>query len=285
MSLALAPHFGAAAKRAPTQHGGMTNHGRLPARCLVSRGLAVLSAAAGAMLLEAALDLTWGLQRPVAGAVALAIVVLVYLPLDHRVRARQAASRRSRRHRESTDRRRLARDLHEDIGARMLQQLHSDPNPESAARTRRALNELRALIDTLDDRPFDLDECVDEWRAQLQELCETHALPLRFDVVTALPRLPLRAEARSNPMRILMEFVDNAARPSGVDIAVAVSASRLHLVARHDGATCAPTAWRGGRGLRNMLLRAEDLGGSLQWRMAGPERVEMGLAFTLHRPD
>lgn len=261
---------------------------RFPERCLSSSGLTALTAAAGAVLLEAALALGWGLERPVATTLALSIITLVYLPLDRCVRARRAAARVMRRQRRNAERQRLARDLHEDIGARMLQQLRSDPNPESEARTRRALHELRALIDTLDDRPFDLGECVDQWRAQLQELCEAHGLPLRFDVITALPVVTLRGEVRSNPMRILSEFVDNAARharPSCIDVAVAVSASRLHLVARHDGATCAPAAWRGGRGLRNMFLRAEDLGGSLQWRTAGQEWVEMGLAFTLHEPD
>lgn len=266
----------------------MTSRERFRERFLASSGLTALSAAAGAVLLEAALALTWELERPVAATLALAILILVYLPLDRCVRARQAAARLVRQHRRNAERERLARDLHEDLGARMLQQLHSASDPESEARTRRALDELRALIDTLDDRPFDLDECVDQWRAQLQELCEAHGLPLRFDVVTTLPRLPLRAEMRSNPARILMEFVDNAARharPSGVDVAVAVSTAQLRLVARHDGATSAPAAWRGGRGLRNMLLRTEDLGGSLQWRMAGQEWVEMGLAFALHEPD
>lgn len=266
----------------------MTSRGRFSERCLLPSGLTALCAATAAVLLEAALALAWGLERPVAATLALAIMILLYLPLARCVRARRAAARVVRQHREDTERQRLARDLHEDIGARMLQQLHSDPDPDSEARTRRALYELRALIDTLDDRPFDLVECVDQWRAQLQDLCEAHSLRLRFDVVTALPVLALRGGVRSNPLRILSEFVDNAARhacPSCIDIAVAVCASQLHLVARHDGATSAPATWPGGRGLRNMQLRAEDLGGSLQWRTTGPDIVEMELAFTLREPD
>lgn len=266
----------------------MSGRRRFAAYSLASSGLTGLSAAAGTLLLEATLTLGWGLEQRVAGLLSLAVIALMYLPLDRRRRVRSAADRAARQRRQSAERRRIARDLHEDIGARLLQQLHSDPDPESAARTRRALNELRALIDTLDDRPFELDECIDEWRAQLQELCEAHGLPLHFDVVTALPRLALLAEMRSNPARILREFVDNAARharPSCIEVAIAVSASQLRLIARHDGATAAPATWRGGRGLRNMQLRAEDLGSALHWRLAGRNSVEMGLAFTLRSAD
>lgn len=234
-----------------------------------------LASALALLVVEAALERGLTLPWPAAGLLALGLVGALYLRLQPSREIDRIA------------RERLARDLHEDIGARLLQQLHALRDEDGAARARRTLHELRALIDTLDDRPFTLPDCVGEWRAQLHELCDTAGLALRFDAAIDLPQALLTPAQRNNPARLLCEFVDNAARharASRIEIALVAQARELRLRARHDGATAHPETWVAARGLRNMRLRAADLDGALHWRLQAPATIEMELVFPL-RPD
>jgi signal transduction histidine kinase len=182
------------------------------------------------------------------------------------------------------ERGRLRRDLHEDLGARLLNRMHSAPDTDEAASSRVLLEEVRSLIDQLDHREFHLDECLNEWRAQFEEQCDAAGLACSVAMPAASPPLRLSVVERGYPPRILREAVSNALRhsqPGRLSLAIAVAGHELVCVFEHDGLTHPVAGWRPSRGIRNIDMRVQDLKGSLQWQQAAPDRLRMELRFPL----
>lgn len=178
---------------------------------------------------------------------------------------------------------RIARDLHEDLGARLLTQLHRAADDASASSSRHMLEDVRALLDTLDPRGYTLDECLNEWRGALQERLGDAPVALRFPRSEQLPEVWLTTLERLNPRRILGEFVDNAlthALPQAIVVELQLRLPVLVIRIEHDGHRQAMSGWRPARGLRNQALRAQDLRAELSYEEAD-NRHAMTLRFAL----
>lgn len=179
---------------------------------------------------------------------------------------------------------RLARDLHEDLGARVLNQLHRARDEHSAAESRALLGELRVLIDSLDPRPQSLRACVEQWSAEFREQCTQGSLRSAVQLPEVLPCRSLTPLQRSHPLRIVREFVDNAlrhARPEVCHLQVRLEDDILSLECRHDGITTLPNQWNAARGLRNQQLRARDLEAKLSIHVESQIWVCLQLRFSL----
>jgi len=182
------------------------------------------------------------------------------------------------------ERSRLARDLREDLGARLLNQLSRAEDTATASEARAMLAELRSLLDALDPRCFLLSDCVSEWQAALAECCAEAGLILNWNSPKRWPAQNLTPVLRCNPQLILREFARNAARhsqPSYIELNLSMSSQSLAISCSHDGLSRSPHAWRAARGLRMINLRTQDLGGTLQWSMPRAEIGQLDLQLPL----
>ncbi|MFE2215099.1 sensor histidine kinase [Streptomyces canus] len=179
------------------------------------------------------------------------------------------------------ERRRLRRDLHDDLGptlAGMRLQLDvaaSRLEPTSGTRSlveaasgeaARSLDEVRRIIDDL--RPPVLDDC--GLAAALTALAarfDTASLTVGTSVPECLPELPAATETAA--YRIAAEALANAARHSGADTAqlvlrVAEKDERLLLEITDNGRGLPAEPRREGVGLTSMMERAEEIGGQCE---------------------
>lgn len=177
-----------------------------------------------------------------------------------RVAAYQVAVERSI----EQERARVAQDLHDDIGARLLTLLHRSEG-EAAQSIREVLASLRLTVYGLGARPQSITNCLAHWRAEAGERCEASGVQLEWRE-RALCGVMLDAPQQLNLARVLREALSNAlrhARPSRVEIEVAVVDQALEISLGNDGAAQPPEQWRSGLGLRGMDQRMQRLGGSL----------------------
>lgn len=192
-----------------------------------------------------------------------------------------------------TERQRIMRDLHDDVGGHLLSLMHGASDPATREQARNALQALRESIHALDEkRLHHLEDALEEWQSEMEERCSHSGTRLDWeqccrDTLDA----SLSARQYINIKRILGEAVSNAlrhARPAELRVRVDGRSDQLRLVVS-NGATVPDDRKSGqtlaGRGLHNMRTRAQELGGSIRFQPPGPQRKEYAveLEIPLHR--
>ncbi|MBU2887770.1 hypothetical protein KO507_18550 [Gilvimarinus agarilyticus] len=174
------------------------------------------------------------------------------------------------------ERERIMRDLHDDVGARLLTLSHRLENARNIELMTEAMQALRETIYRL-NRPegCELGEAMAEWRCEFYERLEAPGVTLHWQVAPELEPLVLSAAARVDLGRVLRESVSNSLRHSSPScIAVLCqpnNTQRWQMVITHDGATGDPETWRPGTGILTIRRRMKDLNGSIHWQKNGDE--------------
>lgn len=184
------------------------------------------------------------------------------------------------------ERERIAHDLHDDIGARLLTLIHRARAPEDAYVARAAMQDLRTLLSALDERPRPLDEVLADWRAEAASRCEAAGLALHWTQQIDGPPPALSARQRVNLEKLLRELLTNVirhARASSVRITVALRDDGLAIDVADDGIGLAEDRWRSGRGTQGMERRARDIGARIE-RDAGAEHGGPGTRMKIFLP-
>ncbi|MEJ7630314.1 MAG: histidine kinase [Nocardioidaceae bacterium] len=178
------------------------------------------------------------------------------------------------------ERRRLRRDLHDGLGARLSgiaftsdaarNSLYSDPHEADSllrtvrAETVNAIEEIRRLVYAL--RPPALDELglVPALRQQAVALRTAAGDPLRVTVTAHELPATVTAAVEVAAYRIVMEALTNVARHSGCDTAtVRLRGDLGSIVIDVTDVGTANGAWSTGVGMASMRERAAQLGGTI----------------------
>ncbi|MDR6307283.1 sensor histidine kinase [Pacificitalea manganoxidans] len=171
----------------------------------------------------------------------------------------------------TTERDRISRDMHDNIGAQMLSALHSSDAGRKNELLRDALNDLRGIIDAGFTGQFNLQDLMADLRGEAMERLSDHGIRLDWQPLP-LPDLPVSL-AHGNTLRaVIREAVSNVirhARCRTMRIAPELHGRELHLVLSDDGSAGASP--RLGNGLENMRVRILALRGSISIVEAGPD--------------
>lgn len=184
----------------------------------------------------------------------------------------------------SRERDRIYRDLHDDVGARLLSLIYATQEDGPQHLAREALRELRELVSEGDVEACSLDELAESLATEFEE--RARAAGLASDVSIKVTALPLSAMQAWHLRRIVREAVSNALRHADartlrfqlseepgvmqpntgarIEGDVEREAGELWLVVADDGAGLREPA-ADGRGLNNIRQRALELGGSARW--------------------
>jgi len=162
---------------------------------------------------------------------------------------------------------RIAQDLHDDIGARLLTLMYQAPTPELEDYIRHTLQDLKTLTRGLAVTEHRLSHAAAEWKADItQRLAAARAtLDWRF---LADHELTLTVVQWSALTRVLRELVSNAlfhGHAAQVSVDLRLEQGTLTLKVADDGLGCAPEAWAHGLGLGGIRKRVRQLGGEVHW--------------------
>ncbi len=171
------------------------------------------------------------------------------------------------------ERARIAQDLHDDIGARLLTLMYKAPNGEIEEYIRHTLQDLKTLTRGLAAGNQRLSHAAAEWKADITQRLLAAGCDLHWSFATDND-LTLTAVQWSGLTRVLRELVNNVishAKASQVEITVSLEHGCLSLVVSDDGIGTQPQAWAHGLGLGGVRKRVKLLGGQVLWR-PGPAR-------------
>jgi signal transduction histidine kinase len=181
----------------------------------------------------------------------------------------------------SEERSRLAQDLHDDIGARLLTLMYQAQSPEQEDYIRHTLQDLKTLTRGLAAHSHRLSHAAGEWKADVQQRLQLAHIAL--DWQTVLDRdAELSVVQWSALTRVLRELVSNAIAHAGatqLSVLLRFADDALELNVRDDGNGRNPQSWAHGLGLGGIRKRIKLLGGEVEWREALPHGIECRVRF------
>lgn len=166
---------------------------------------------------------------------------------------------------------RIAQDLHDDIGARLLTLMYKAADRDMEDYIRHTLQDLKTLTRGLAASNHRLSHAAGEWKADLAQ--RLAAAKLRFAWSFQADDDPDLSVGRwSGITRILRELVSNAiyhAQARSVEVSIALQDRTLTLRVADDGKGGDPATWSHGLGLGGVRKRVKTLGGSVAWQDNG----------------
>jgi signal transduction histidine kinase len=171
----------------------------------------------------------------------------------------------------SEERLRIAQDLHDDIGARLLTLIYQAPTREMEDYLRHTLKDLKTLTRGLAATDHRLSHAVVEWKADIAQRLAAADCDLGWAFAYDSD-IELSVVQWSAVTRILRELVSNAiahARATRIDIDAGLEQGVLNLSVTDNGIGRDPDIWPHGLGLGGVRKRVRQLGGEVRWREAG----------------
>ncbi len=176
----------------------------------------------------------------------------------------------------SEERLRIAQDLHDDIGARLLTLMYQAPSPDIEDYIRHTLQDLKTLTRGLAVGSHTLLDAASEWKRDLNHRLNAARCELDWSL-TCEHDLPLTVVQWSALTRILRELVNNTishAKANRIRISLKLVEDRLDLLVTDNGVGRAPETWSHGLGLGGVRKRVKQLGGTVVWREVDPVGIE-----------
>jgi signal transduction histidine kinase len=169
------------------------------------------------------------------------------------------------------ERQRIAQDLHDDIGARLLTLMYKAQSPEMEDYIRNTLKDLKTLSRGLAAGETRLTHAAAEWKADLAQ--RAAAARVELDWHFEADRDPrLGVVPWSALTRVIRELVTNAMAHAGasrIEVRLRLASARLTLRVADNGRGRAPHEWAHGLGLGGVRKRVKQLGGTVAWRENG----------------
>lgn len=163
---------------------------------------------------------------------------------------------------------RIAQDLHDDIGARLLTLMYQAPTREMEDYLRHTLKDLKTLTRGLAATDHRLSHAIAEWKADITQRLAAAGCDVAWSF-SLDHDLELGVVQWSALTRILRELVSNVlAHANATQVTVEASLKRgvLTLTVADNGDGRHPASWSHGLGLGGVRKRVKQLGGSVHWR-------------------
>lgn len=252
---------------------------------------------------------TWWFQAGLlgVGAAAVGLGVLSW----QRRRLRHKLEQLERQRALERERARIARDIHDDLGASLTRitllsqsaRSELDGQPQAASEVDQIYQTARELTRAMDEivwavnpRHDTLDSLVTYLGRYAQNYLSTASVRCRLEVPLNLPAWAVTAEVRHNVFLVFKESLHNVlkhAAATEVRISLEVQADGFILAVADNGrgfdARTLPQRrpgaegprLAGGNGLLNMLKRAEEIGARCEWTTAPGEGTRVKMTVTL----
>ncbi|WP_374562490.1 sensor histidine kinase [Ideonella sp.] len=175
----------------------------------------------------------------------------------------------------SEERVRIAQDLHDDIGARLLTLMYKAQNKEMEDYVRHTLQDLKTLTRGLAASTHSLALAAAEWKTDITARLEAVRCELEWSA-SFDEDLTLTIIQWSSLTRIMRELISNIiahSKATQVLIEMRLHEGLFTVTISDDGVGRTPAKWSHGLGLGGIRKRVKLMGGSVSWREREPKGI------------
>ena len=189
------------------------------------------------------------------------------------------------------ERRRIAQDLHDELGAKLLTALHSTSDARLRTLLEDAIAQMRMVVRGLAQPELPQADFLADLRHDAAQRLAVAGIALDWPVAgqdieqngAQWQGVHLDAMQQYQLRGLLHEAITNAIRHAGarrVQVRLERKGVHLRLLIGDDGAGFDPSQVQEGQGLRSMRTRAQALGGEVRWHTRGsrPDTAELAEA-------
>ncbi|MCW9013479.1 MAG: hypothetical protein OQL06_06815 [Gammaproteobacteria bacterium] len=186
------------------------------------------------------------------------------------------------------ERQRIARDLHDDVAARLLTLIHQAKDQQSIDLARSILKSLRNAIYTLDNKSTTtILDALTDIRAEIQDRLNSIGILLYWEQHSRFDKLTFTPRQHINLHRIAHEIATNAIRHANaqyMSIDVDLEDTIFHITVCDNGPgfnidECIP-----GKGINNIKTRVKELYGQVNWTTLTETNDNKGCCIDIQFP-
>ena len=170
----------------------------------------------------------------------------------------------------SEERDRVMRDLHDDVGANLLNMIYDAKSTKQADYARETLALLRETVHTVqNDSQISLNKISQQWNADIRGRLSSAEVELIWSDTLSEVDKEVSPALSLNLSRVLKELVSNLLKHSQANwlkLDVFDQDDALHIQLCHNGHIQALSSWVEGEGLSNIKNRLVKHAASIKWR-------------------
>lgn len=163
------------------------------------------------------------------------------------------------------ERERIYRDLHDDVGSKLLSLYYRLEDENNSTLAKSALEDLRDIVSHKSLSNCTLSDAVRQWRAEAFSRTQDAGIRLNWQFESEGCEQQLDESQHAQLRRMLREVLSNAIlhnpQVSTITVTLAAAGGELSISVENDGVIHPSSSWQQGRGLSNLRLRARELGG------------------------
>lgn len=177
------------------------------------------------------------------------------------------------------ERERIYRDLHDDVGSKLLSLYYRLEDESDSTLARSALEDLRDIVSRKSLESSRLSDAVQQWKREAEDRIHDANLALSWYAEPDFEQMVLSELQHAHLRRMLREVLSNAIihnkSATTINISIQTDDQNLIIGVANDGATQPLSTWVEGRGISNLRIRARDLEGEFSITESKPGWVEV----------
>jgi len=174
------------------------------------------------------------------------------------------------------ERTRIVRDLHDDVGAKLITIIHRAGSSQVADLCRSALQDIRDIMSYLGGGLYPLPAMIADWRSEADLRCEAANIKLDWNQSDLITNIDLDSRTRMNLTRVFRESFTNSIKhgePDLITTDIIFKDNILSISIKDNGQATDVNKFIKGRGLHNMKERMHEIDGTIHWEINQPHGV------------
>ncbi len=185
---------------------------------------------------------------------------------------------------QTQERERIRRDLHDQIGHKLLSMIYTVNDAKSKRLAQDMMAQLRELIRAIKREPVPFEKVMAELKQMTMETCDNTGLSVNWQDHVDFRDFNITSNQHLNILNIIRELLNNTikhARADNVTVSISDPSGKLQISVADNGKGFNPQTITRGNGIYNIESRVQELNAEINWEPPPGARVSILMPLTI----